>query len=113
MITGINKSRTLTKHLSCKCECKFDDRKCNLKEKQNNNKCWCKCKKKQKKQCVWKNFFWNPATCSHKNGKYVGSINGDSVVISCEIKDMTKSTPTKTIPTQIVPTKCASTNFYF
>ena len=30
MITGINKSRTLTEYLSCKCECKFDGRKCNL-----------------------------------------------------------------------------------
>ena len=24
IITGINESRTLTKHLSCKCECKLD-----------------------------------------------------------------------------------------
>ena len=56
MITGINKSRTLTKHLSCKCECKFDDRKCNLKEKQNNNKCWCKCKKK--KNSVYEKIFF-------------------------------------------------------
>ena len=30
MITGINKSKTLTKHISCKCKCKFDGRKCNL-----------------------------------------------------------------------------------
>ena len=29
MITGINESRTLTKHVSCKCTCKFDGRKCN------------------------------------------------------------------------------------
>ena len=24
MITGINESKTLTKHISCKCKCKFD-----------------------------------------------------------------------------------------
>ena len=30
MTTGIKKSKTLTKHISCKCECKFYDRKCNL-----------------------------------------------------------------------------------
>ena len=29
MITGINKSKTLTKHISCKCKCKFESRKCN------------------------------------------------------------------------------------
>ena len=30
MIIGINKSRTLTKYISCDCECKFDDRKCKI-----------------------------------------------------------------------------------
>ena len=30
MIAGINESKILTKHISCKCECKFDGRKCNL-----------------------------------------------------------------------------------
>ena len=29
MITVINESKTLTKHISCKCKCKFDGRKCN------------------------------------------------------------------------------------
>ena len=29
MITGINESKTLTKHISCECNCKFDGRKCN------------------------------------------------------------------------------------
>ena len=29
MITGINESKTLTKHISCKCGGKFDCRKCN------------------------------------------------------------------------------------
>ena len=29
MITGINKSKTLTKHISCECTCVFDGRKCN------------------------------------------------------------------------------------
>ena len=27
MTTGINESRTLTKHISCKCDCKFGGRK--------------------------------------------------------------------------------------
>ena len=45
MITGINELKTLIKHISCKCKCKFDGTKCNLYEWWNNNKCWCDCKK--------------------------------------------------------------------
>ena len=29
MITGMNESKTLTKHLLCECKCRFDGRKCN------------------------------------------------------------------------------------
>ena len=29
MIRGINESKTLTKHISCECKCRFDGRKCN------------------------------------------------------------------------------------
>ena len=29
MITGINELKTLTKHISCQCKCRFDGRKCN------------------------------------------------------------------------------------
>ena len=29
LITGINESETLAKHISCKCKCGFDKRKCN------------------------------------------------------------------------------------
>ena len=29
MVTGINKLKTLSKHISCKCKCKFDGIKCN------------------------------------------------------------------------------------
>ena len=36
MITGINESKILTKHISCKCEHKFDGRKCNSNQKYNN-----------------------------------------------------------------------------
>ena len=28
MITGINESKTLTKHILCECKCKFDGTKC-------------------------------------------------------------------------------------
>ena len=44
MITGINESQILTKHISWKCECKFDSRKCNSNQKWNNDKCRYECK---------------------------------------------------------------------
>ena len=44
MITGINKSKTLTKHTPCECKCKFDGGKCNSDQWWNNNKCQCECK---------------------------------------------------------------------
>ena len=43
-ISGINKSKILTKHISCKCDCKFDGRKCKSNQKCNNNKFLCECK---------------------------------------------------------------------
>ena len=39
MITGINESKTLTKHISCECECRFDRAKCNSNQWWNNDKC--------------------------------------------------------------------------
>ena len=39
MITGLNESKTLTKHISCKCKCKFDETKCNSNQQWNNDKC--------------------------------------------------------------------------
>ena len=58
MITGINESKTLTKHI-CKCKCKFDGRKCNSNQKWNNDKCRCECKKHH---IFEKDHIWNPAT---------------------------------------------------
>ena len=45
MVTGINESKTLTKHILCECKCKFDGRKCNLNQWWNSDKCRCECKK--------------------------------------------------------------------
>ena len=46
MITGINESKPLTKHISCECKCKFVGRKCNSDQWWNNSKCWSECKKR-------------------------------------------------------------------
>ena len=47
-----------------------------------------------------KNYIWNPATCSCKNGKYLGSIADDSAARCDEIIAMTKTVPTITFPTK-------------
>ena len=71
MITGINKSKTLTKYILCKCKCKFDERICNLSQWWNNDKCRCECKKHH---VCEKDYIWNPSTCFCKNEKYLESI---------------------------------------
>ena len=77
LIKGINESKTLAKHISCKCKCKFDGRKCNSNQKWNNDKCWRKCKKHH---ICEKDYIWSPATCSCENGKYLASIVDNSVI---------------------------------
>ena len=64
MITGINGLKTLTKHLSYECKCKFNGRKCNSDQKWNNDKYWCECKKHHLSE---KDYIWNPATCNREN----------------------------------------------
>ena len=44
-VTGMDESKTLTKHIPCECKCKFDVRKCNSDQRWSNDKCQCKCKK--------------------------------------------------------------------
>ena len=39
MITGINESKALTKHISSECKSRFDGRKCNPDQWRDNNKC--------------------------------------------------------------------------
>ena len=80
MVTGKNQSKTLTKHISCECKCKFDGRKCNSSQWWNNDKCWFESKKYR---ICEKGYIWNPATCKCKNGKYLASIIDDSV-ITCD-----------------------------
>ena len=45
MITVINDSKTLTKHVSYECKYRFDETKCNSDQQWNNDKCQCECKK--------------------------------------------------------------------
>ena len=74
MITGINESKTLTKHISCEFKRKSDGRKCNSHKKWNNDKCWCLCKNCEK------HSIWNLTICSCENGKYIESTIDDSII---------------------------------
>ena len=77
-VTGINESKALTKHISCKCKCGFDGRKCSSDQWWNNDKFGCECKK-----CD----ALNPATSSCQNGKHLASIMDDSAIICDEVID--------------------------
>ena len=46
MIAAINESKTLIKHVSCQCKCRYDGRKCNADQWWNNDKCRCECKRR-------------------------------------------------------------------
>ena len=81
MITGINESKTRTKHISCNCKCNFDDKKCSLNKKWNKNKCFCDYKSPIKNWVCKKDYIWNPSASACENDKYLGSIINDSVVI--------------------------------
>ena len=58
MVTGINESKILTRHISYKCQ--FDGKKCNSNQWWNNTKCQCEC---QKNHICAKQYFENPSTC--------------------------------------------------
>ena len=49
MMAGIIKSKTLAKHISCKCECIIYSKKLNFNQKWNNDKCQCECKNPKEK----------------------------------------------------------------
>ena len=73
MIAGINESKTLTKHISYKCKCKFHGSKCNSNQNWNNEKCQCERENPIEHRACEKNCIWNPSACSCKNGTYAES----------------------------------------
>ena len=44
MITNKNEAKTMTKHISNNCKCKFNSTTCNSNQKWNNKTCQCECK---------------------------------------------------------------------
>ena len=53
MITKKNEAKTMAKHISCGCKCKFNSKTCNSNQKSNNKTCPCECKNyhRCKKDC--------------------------------------------------------------
>ena len=110
MITGINESKTLTKHISCQCKCKFDGTKCKSNKWWNNDKYQCECKKHH---ICEKDYVRNPATCNCENGKYLASIKDDSVIACDEViksyDEKIKTSPTNFDEKNIT---CKTQSFY-
>ena len=98
MITDKNEAKTITKHISCDCKCKFNSTPCNSNQKWNHKTCHVNVKiivhakriiniitdidfiNKKDNQ---KDYSWNPSTRICKNGKYLKSI-ADTSVITCD-----------------------------
>ena len=82
MIKRINEVKTLAKHFSCNCKCKFNGATCNSNEKWNNNKCKFEYKKYR---AFKKDYTWNSSTCVCENNSQLKSIVDGLVIVSDEI----------------------------
>ena len=71
--------------------------KCNSNQKWNSNKCRRERENAKKQNVCEKNHILNPATCSCKNGKYVGSITDNSVIMCDGIIEEAKTVPKKVL----------------
>ena len=88
MITGINKTKTLVKHISCVFKCKFSSSTWHSNEKWNNDKCQSKCKKYRTHK---KDLSWNTSACIYENSRYLKSIVDNSVIVCDEIMNVIDS----------------------
>ena len=92
-------SKILSKDLSCKSKCRFDEKECNSDQWWNNDKCLCACKKYHVYE---KDYIWNSATCSCQNGKYLASILNEWAIACDEVIDVqakSNGKETKPFPT--------------
>ena len=94
MITIINKAKTLIKHTSCDCKCKFNSITCNPNQKWNSNTCQRKCKK----HCMCKKYSWNFRICICENSRYLKSIIDTLVSVCNEIDNVTANLTNAILP---------------
>ena len=106
MITGTNELKILTKHISCKCKCRFD-------VIQINGGIMINVYESVKNAMYVKKIVWNPATYNCENVKYLPSIIDDSVIICDEVIE-SYDEEIKNIPTNFNEKKatCKTQNFY-
>ena len=89
-------------------------KKCKSNQNWNNDICRCECKNNKKYNGFKKNYIWNPATCSCENGKYVGSVTDDSLIMCDEIIEETKIVPTNfNVKTLTCKTRMSTFYLYF
>ena len=77
MITGINESKTLIKHISCESKCKCD----RTNVSQINGGITISIDVSVKNIMYVKKIIWIPATCNCGNGKHLPSVIDDSVIM--------------------------------
>ena len=101
MITNNNEAKTMKKHISCDCECKFNSTTCNSNQKWNNKTCQYECKDYHKCKT---DYSWNPNACIYENNKYIKS-TADTSVIACDkiisVMDIKSTKVTNTIATNV------------
>ena len=100
MITNKHEAKTMKKHISCDCKCKFNSTACNSNQKWNDETCQCKCRNYRK--CK-KDYSWNPSICNREKSKYLKSI-ADTVMRYDEIVsviDIASTKITTTIATNV------------
>ena len=99
MITNKNEAKTVTKHISCDCKCKFISTACN-----SNQEITVSAKK---------DYSQNPSKCIFENSKYLKSAV-DTSVIACNevisVIDIVSKKKTNTIATNV--TRIVSINCY-
>ena len=71
MIKGGNESKSLTKHISHKCESTINEKKCSSNQKWNKDKFRCKLRSPKEYRVCEKGHSWNPSTCTCQNGSYM------------------------------------------
>ena len=77
VITRITEAKTLAKHISCDCKCKFNSTIYNSNKKWDNDKFQCKYKKYR---VCEEDYSWNPSASICENCKYLKGVIIDSVI---------------------------------
>ena len=80
MLTNKHEAKTMTKHISCDCKCKFNSTTCSSNQKWKNKTCQCEFKNYCKRKT---DYSWIISTCVCDKSKYLKSI-ADNSVITCD-----------------------------